>query len=102
MELVRSMRQLLRILVVFLPLISCADQWPFPPSTISTPGQNASGQQVAVDLNGNVVAVWIENGVVQATSGTANSGWSMTNTPISGMVASAPQVVIDQNGNATA
>lgn len=98
---IRKLRGIFAILT-FLPFICLAQQWPDPPVNISTPGQNASAQQVAVDLNGNVVAVWLENDMVKSNSATSSGGWGSAIATLSGTGASAPQVVIDSNGNATA
>jgi len=95
-----------KLILIFICLwtstLGFAAPWPTPPDTISTPGQNASSPTAAIDENGNTVALWLENGVVQSNVATASGGWSSTITPISGSGASNPQVVIDSNGNATA
>lgn len=84
------------------PILALVDgEWPFPPDTISTPGVDASAQQVAVDINGNVVAVWIENTLVKSSSATMSGSWGSINT-LSGSGASDPQVKIDLNGTSTA
>ena len=86
-----------------LPLLpGFSGQWPVPPDTISTPGVDASEQQIAVDINGNVVAVWIENDVVKSNSATVNGSWGPSINTLSGSGASNPQVEIDLNGTATA
>jgi hypothetical protein len=92
--------KLIAVLALFY-LVGSAELWSLPVN-ISTPGQNATNQQVSVDINGNVVAVWIENGTVKSTSGTAGGGWSGTINTLSGSGASDPQVKIDLNGTATA
>lgn len=101
----RAMVKIFRLIFVLCalhPLGCYGDQWPNLPITISTPGVNASSQQIAVDPHGNVVAVWIENGLVQSNSATVTGGWTSNITTISGSVASTPQVAIDLNGKATA
>ncbi|MBS0605296.1 MAG: hypothetical protein JSS60_09735 [Verrucomicrobia bacterium] len=87
--------------LILFPCICIAQQWPTAPVSISTPGENASSQQVGLDLNGNIVAVWIENGVVKSGSGTIAGGWNLNIDTLSGTGASSPQVVMDSNGNAT-
>ena len=47
------------VLLFFFPVLCMAAQWPTPPDTISTPSIDASSPSVAIDLNGNAVAVWI-------------------------------------------
>ncbi|MBS0621182.1 MAG: hypothetical protein JSS61_06980 [Verrucomicrobia bacterium] len=73
------------------------------PSNISTSGVSASAQQVAIDLSGNAVAVWLENGFVKASTIPAGGSWSAPVT-LSGVTAgaTAPQVAIDGSGTATA
>ena len=90
------------LLLLLIPLICAADPWPVLPTNISTPSQDASNPAIAVDPNGNVVAVWLENGVVKSNSTNVNSSWSATISTLSGSGASAPLVQIDQNGTATA
>lgn len=87
--------------LVFFYLASSVELWSLP-TNISTPGQNATNQQIAVDPNGNAVAVWIESGIVKSMSATVSGGWSGTINTLSGSVASDPQVQIDLNGTATA
>src|SRR3972149_4405240 len=70
-----SITYLFKILV-FIPLICAAEQWPVPPDNISTPGVNASDQHIAIDANGNVIAVWIENGYVKSRSKPISGSWS--------------------------
>lgn len=99
------MRKVLRqicVLFLFLPVICFATQWPVAPTNISTPGVNASEQQIAIDPNGNIVAVWIENTIVKSSAATVNGGWSSNIATLSGSGASEPQVKIDLNGTATA
>lgn len=94
-----------KILIVLLSLTSigiAADPWPNPPATISTPGQNGSDPQIAVDPNGNIVALWIENGVVMSNWATVGGSWSPIIFPVSNAGAESPQLQIDLNGTATA
>lgn len=90
------------LFILFFPLFSSATPWPTLPSNISTPGQNATNPSIAVDPNGNVVAVWIESGVVKSNATTVSTNWSSTITTVSNSGASSPVVQIDQNGTATA
>src|SRR3989304_9047800 len=91
------------IKIFLLPaIINGIPPYPVPPDNISTPGQNATDPQVAIDINGNVIAVWIENGVVKARSAVSNASWSPTIDTLSNSGASSPKITIDDNGTATA
>jgi hypothetical protein len=90
------------VFALFIPLFCSAQQWPTSPDTISTSGQDAFDQQIDMDPNGNIVAVWVENGVVQARSGTVSGGWNTSIVAISGAGSSDPQIQLDSSGNATA
>lgn len=92
----------LLVLILSIPLLYSAQPWPVLPDTISTPGQDAFDQQIDGDANGNVVAVWVENGVVQARSAIVGAGWDSTIVALSGSGASDPQIQLDSSGNATA
>jgi hypothetical protein len=74
--------------------------WSFPPVTLSSASVTASSPHVAIDANGNVVAAWLENGFVKASTKLINTSWSAVAT-VSSSGASAPQLVSDINGNAT-
>ncbi|MBS0650445.1 MAG: hypothetical protein JSR93_04720 [Verrucomicrobia bacterium] len=89
-------------LLMLIPAICSADQWLMPPIQISTDGIDASEQAVAVDPNGNVIAVWIENGFVKSSSTPIAGTWSSPPDTVSNSGASSPLVVMDPNGNATA
>ncbi len=75
--------------------------WSYPPTSISTANVNASDAHIAMDANGDVVAVWIENGVVKSKSKTVNMSWS-TEHSLSASTVSSPRVVSDASFNATA
>jgi hypothetical protein len=75
--------------------------WSSPPTTLSTSNQNASSPQIATDGSGNMVAVWVENGVVKASLQHVGMSWGAA-TSISGTSASSPCVVSDSSGNITA
>lgn len=85
-----------------LQLMSNDINWTSPPDLLSSADQNASNAQIAMDANGNAVAVWIESGLVKSKSKLANMGWSGASATLSGMGSSSPVVVSDSNGNATA
>lgn len=82
-------------------LMSGSFEWAFPPEAISGTGQNASNPKIAIDPNGNAVAVWLENNLVKTKSKLADMEWSSEAT-LSGFNGSAPNIVIDLEGNATA
>lgn len=101
------MKRILALSIGVLQCLLCAPSlmadgvvWTFP-ETISTANQNASNPCVGLDVNGNAVALWIENGVVRASTMPVNGDWTAS-VAISGASASAPQLVVDVNGNATA
>jgi hypothetical protein len=75
-------------------------QWSSPPTTLSTSNQNASSARMATAANGNLVAVWLENGFVHARINTGQAGWGSSAT-LSGMNSSSPCVVSDPNSNIT-
>ena len=98
----KKTRRIIFAALALLPVICMAQQWPYAPVNISTPGQNATDQQIDIDINGNFVAVWLENGVVMSNTGTISGGWDSSIVALSGSGSSEPQVLIDNGGNATA
>ncbi len=95
-----------KIFVIFfamcsLQLVSLDINWSTLPIALSTVGTNASDPQIAMDSNGNVVAIWVEDGLVKSKSKPINMNWSSIHT-LSGTGGSSPRTVIDSNGNATA
>jgi hypothetical protein len=70
-------------------------------NTISTAGVNASDPQVVLDANANATAIWLENGVVMASTQPAGGTWG-TEVAISGSGASSPLLGIDSNGDVVA
>lgn len=98
------MKKILCILFTFLlfsHLHSSNINWTSPPTVLSGNLINASDPQVAIDTNGDVVAVWIENSFVKASVKHGNNNW-IPQVTISAVGASSPRVVSDINGNATA
>ncbi len=82
-------------------LLICDDvDWSFPPYTLSSLSQNASDPQLAMDTNGNVVAVWMEDEWVTSASMLIDGMWSDAVT-VSNSGASSPRIAIDANSNAT-
>ncbi len=99
------MQRLLRFFLqigIFLPILNFAQQWPELPTTISTPGVDASDSSVAVDPNGNSVAVWLENGIVMSSSQPEDGSWSTSLDTLSNAGSSDPQVVFDALNTVTA
>jgi hypothetical protein len=98
------MKKILCLLFTFVflsHLYSGNINWSTPPTVLSGPGLNASDPHVAIDTNGDAVAVWVENNFVKAGSKPVNGNWS-TEVTLSVTGASSPKVVMDHNGNATA
>src|SRR5579872_359180 len=82
--------------------LMCTDiSWSSPPDLLSTLNVNASNPQVAMDANGNVVAVWIENESVKSKSKPIGMSWGSEAT-LSNSNSTLPHLVCDSNGNATA
>lgn len=81
---------------------SAVDDWARPVTTLSDAALDARSPQIAVDPNGNALAVWVRNGVVEARRySNASRTWGAT-TALSSSGASDPQGAIDANGNAIA
>lgn len=75
--------------------------WDLTPDTLSRTNINASEPQIAIDKNGNAVAIWIENTAIRSSRRPVNGSWSSAVT-ISGTNASNINLVSDTDGNATA
>ena len=96
-----------KLLISFFTLFSLTQlqcnniNWSVPPTTLSSVSVNASDPHVAIDANGNVIAIWMENGLVKASTHHVNMGWN-TAVTLSATGASSPRIVSDSNGNATA
>lgn len=73
------------------------------PIAISTALADTSDPQVVIDSNGNVTAVWVENGMIQVCYKTSGGSWSVPAT-LSTLFATAsnPKLGIDSSGNVTA
>jgi hypothetical protein len=78
------------------------------PVNLSAPGQDAGDPQVAVDAQGNAVAVWTRrdnaaNAIVQGAVRAAGGSWQApVNLSAAGHTAVSPQVAVDPQGNAVA
>jgi hypothetical protein len=98
------MKQILSIFFTFLMfshLHSSNINWSTPPTILSGVSTNASDPQVAIDGNGDAIAVWVESNLVKSSSKPVSGNWS-PEVSISATGASAPRLVSDINGNATA
>lgn len=87
-------------ILMFSQLHCSSINWSSSPTIISG-GGNASSQQIAIDGNGNVVAVWVESNFVKSSTKTVSGSWSAA-VNISATGASSPCLVSDHSGNATA
>jgi hypothetical protein len=88
-------------ILAWFQLVHAQLEWSSPPAVISNTGVDASDQEIAIDPNGNGVAVWVENGYIISSYLSFGGSWSSTST-LSSSGASAPQVAFDSGGNATA
>lgn len=98
------MKKVVSLFVGFLCSFSifAADiDWSFPAVTISIPGENSVNPQVAIDPQGNVVAIWLGKNALKTATKLAGKDWGSVTT-LSDAVALDPYLVMDSNGNATA
>lgn len=72
------------------------------PQVLSTLGVNATDPRIGMDGSGNLVAAWIENGVVTASTQLFEGSWNNPLVPVSDVGAADLELVVDQAGNATA
>lgn len=92
------------ICLLALPYYSCFAQidWEVP-TMISTSDVNASDPQIVTDVNGNVSAVWVENGVIQTSSMPTGGNWGTIVSLSNPLNTSAnPRLKMDGSGNAVA
>lgn len=96
-----------KILSIFLLLLSFSKvsgndiQWSFPPEIISTITATASNPLIAMDGAGNLVSVWLENGILKARTKSAGMLWGNSVT-LSKAQASNPKLVADSDGESVA
>ena len=82
--------------------------WQATPNDLSQAGQTANFPEIAVDANGNVMAVWARsNGseyIIQSSTKPFGGSWQAIPDDVSqtGQNAFDPQIAIDTNGNVTA
>ncbi len=86
--------------IIYSFSIAEATTWTSPPALISSGAQNASNPVVGIDINGDAVAAWVENGNIISSTLHKGEAWSPGKV-ISGGEADDPQIVVDPNGNAT-
>lgn len=105
------MKSVWRYLWILGCIFACplgAATWSMPPLDASLTGGDADVPQVAVDTNGNAVAVWQRfdgaNTIIQsATLSFRAAAWStVTDLSAVGQDAADPQVAVDASGNAVA
>lgn len=72
------------------------------PQVLSTMGANVANARIGIDASGNLVAAWIENNVVVATTHPYHGSWHTPIFHLSNMGASSLELVVDPAGNATA
>ena len=97
------MKKLLYIfftILSFTHLYSNNINWSYPPLEISG-SFNATNPLVAIDTNGDAIAIWIENNYVKSSSKPASGSWT-SEVVVSAAGASSPALVMDSNGNTTA
>lgn len=68
---------------------------------LSSPSENASEPRLGMDSNGNMVAIWIENGALYSKTRPYGKSWDKFAEQISRGPVLFPQLVIDMNGNTT-
>lgn len=90
------------LLILSFQLTAKEIDWTYPSDTLSTALINATDPQIAIDANGNAVAVWVESGLIKSKSKLVNMSWSAVASTLSNTGASMPRLVSDTNGNATA
>lgn len=88
-------------IVTLSPLMGNNINWSLPPVTLSSLSFNATDAHIAMDANGDLIAVWVENGFVKASTKPVNMNWTSSVT-ISATGASQPRIVSDTSGNGTA
>lgn len=72
------------------------------PQVLSTPNLSASDPRIGMSVNGNLVAAWIENGVVMANTRMYQNSWNNSAFQVSDVGAASLELVVDSTGNATA
>jgi hypothetical protein len=96
-----------KVAMFLLTLCFCLDLKSEPmawedPIILSSQGQDATDQQIALDSHGNSIAVWLENGFVMFSRKLTGKSWSLPAKAISNSPATEPQIGIDSHGNMTA
>jgi len=86
---------------LFSPLQGENLNWSSNPEILSGNFVNTSEPQIAMDANGNTIALWIENNQVKARTKLINQSWTIA-ANLSTSNSSAARLVLDNNGNAFA
>lgn len=97
------MKKLLTLVfILFFYSTYSIETWPFPSLPVSS-AQKDADPTVVVDAEGNMVALWIENGAVKTSDLPLNGVWSLPVTLSSCFAtASSPQLELDPSGTAIA
>src|SRR5271163_3223901 len=88
-------------MILSYQIINAENTWTLPPIPISY-SEASEEPSVVVDLKGNTVAVWSEDGVIKVSELPLNGNWSMPlslSTPWT--IATNPKLEVDPNGKAT-
>jgi hypothetical protein len=72
-----------------------------PVVTVSPTSGSATVPQIAMDANGNAVAIWVQSGVIEAATLPAGGVWSAP-VALSGTSASSPTLAVNARGDAVA
>jgi LPXTG-motif cell wall-anchored protein len=83
-----------------LPAMASSGSWS-DPETLSPVGQTAGSPQVTVDATGLATAIWVADGLIQASTSQSGGPWSEPET-LSGANADSPQISVDPTGLVTA
>lgn len=72
-----------------------------PVVTVSSTSGQSTVPQVAMDSNGNAVAIWVQSGVIEAATLPAGGAWSAP-VAISGTASAQPVLAVNARGDAVA
>jgi hypothetical protein len=80
------------------------DAWQAIPDTLSQPGNDVWGPQIAIDVNGSATVVWNQfNGIIQSSSKSYRDTWQAVPNNLfqSDQQAYDPRIAFDPSGDAT-
>jgi LPXTG-motif cell wall-anchored protein len=83
-----------------IPAMASSGSWSSP-ETLSPLGLTAGSPQVIADANGRATAIWVADGLIQASTSYSGGPWSEPET-LSGANADSPQISVDPTGLVTA